>query len=307
MTVAVTGERPSDPRESGRRVLVLGASGMLGNAVLRVLGQGDDEVWGTIRSASSAARFAEGIRSRLVDGVDVENIDALMRVFGDVRPHVVVNCVGLVKQLADAADPLAALPINALLPHRLARLCAVVGARLIHISTDCVFDGADGNYLESDRPNAVDLYGRSKLLGEVDYPHAITLRTSIIGHELGSPHGLVDWFLSQEGSVRGFPRAVFSGLTTVELARVIRDMVLPRPDLRGVYHVSVDPISKFDLLTLVAKVYGKTIEIVPDETLVIDRSLDSTRFRQATGYRPPQWPQLVAGLRDFGLRGDPHA
>lgn len=288
---------------SVRRILVLGASGMLGNAVMRVLSQGPDEVWGTLRSPSSAAKFPEAIRSRLISGVDVESPDALVRVFGDVHPDVVINCVGLVKQLAEANDPLAALPINAILPHRLARLAAAVGARLVHVSTDCVFNGKDGGYVEADSPNAADLYGRSKLLGEVDYPNAITLRTSIIGRELGSAHGLIDWFLSQTGSVRGFTRAIFSGLTTVELARVMRDVILPRPELHGLYHVSVDPISKFDLLTVVAEVYGKTIEIVPDETLKIDRSLDSTQFRATTGYQPPAWREMIEGLRDFDLEG----
>lgn len=288
---------------SARRVLVLGASGMLGNAVMRVLSQGSDEVHGTLRSPSSAAKFPDAIRSRLISGVDVESPDALVRVFGEVRPDVVINCVGLVKQLAEADDPLSALPINSILPHRLARLAAAVGARLIHVSTDCVYDGKDGGYVEADRPNAYDLYGRSKLLGEVDYPNAITLRTSIIGRELGSAHGLIDWFLSQTGSVRGFTRAIFSGLTTVELARVMRDVILPRPELRGLYHVSVDPISKYDLLTLVAEVYGKTIEIVPDEALQIDRSLDSTRFKAATGYRPPEWREMIQALRNSDLEG----
>lgn len=292
---------------AARRILVLGASGMLGNAVMRVLSEGADEVWGTIRSLSSAARFPDAIRPRLISGVDVESADALVRSFGEVRPDVVINCVGLVKQLANADDPLVALPINAILPHRLARLSGAVGARLIHISTDCVFDGKDGGYVESDRSNATDLYGRSKFLGEVDYPNAITLRTSIIGRELDSAHGLIDWFLSQTGSVRGFKRAIFSGLTTVELARVMRDVVLPRPELRGLYHVSVDPISKFDLLTLVADVYGKAIEIVPDEALKIDRSLDSTRFKATTGYRPPEWREMIQSLRDFDLQGDQRA
>lgn len=301
MTSIVTAQQDSDRREASRRILILGASGMLGNAAFSVLADSEDVVWGTVRSAASVTRFPEEMRSRLVAGVDVENIDNLVRVFGDVRPDVVVNCVGLVKQLADANDPLVALPINALLPHRLARLCAVVGARLIHVSTDCVFDGNDGNYIESERPNAVDLYGRSKLLGEVDYPNAITLRTSIIGRELNSDHGLIEWFLSRQGSVKGFSRAVFSGLTTVELGRVIRDVVLPHPHLRGLYHVSAQAISKFDLLTLVAEVYGKPIEIIPDDRLVIDRSLDSTRFKQATGYRPPQWREMIIELRDFGL------
>jgi len=155
-------------------------------------------------------------------------------------------------------------------------------------------------YRESDAPDAVDLYGRSKALGEVDYPHAVTLRTSIIGHELGgSAHGLIEWFLAQQDQVKGFKKAIFSGLPTVELARVIRDHVLHAPHLRGVYHVSAAPIDKHALLNLVAQAYGRTTRIVPDEQLVIDRSLDSTRFRQATGYEPPAWPELVRRMAEF--------
>jgi dTDP-4-dehydrorhamnose reductase len=215
-----------------------------------------------------------------------------------VRPAVVINCIGLVKQLSQADDPLEALPINALLPHRLARLCDVAEARLVHISTDCVFSGKRGQYQESDLPDAGDLYGRSKLLGEVDSPH-LTLRTSIIGHELNSAHGLVDWFLSQQTSVKGFTRAVFSGLPTVELARVVRDHVLTNPELQGLYHVSSAPIAKHDLLHLVARTYDKQIGIEPDDRLVIDRSLDSTRFRERTGYEPPSWQQLVERMHQF--------
>lgn len=284
-----------------KRLLVLGASGMLGNAVIRLFAQ--DASWratGTTRSASQHLKFPDHIRHNLINGVDVENFDSLSAAFASAKPDVVINCVGVVKQLAEANDPLAAIPINSLLPHRLARLCAVAGARLVHLSTDCVFDGTKGNYTENDRPDAYDLYGRSKLLGEVDYENAITLRTSIIGRELGSAHSLIDWFLAQDGQVRGFTRAIFSGLPTVELARVIKEYVLPRPHLRGLYHVSAQPISKFDLLQLVAQAFGKTVEIVPDAKVTIDRSLDSSRFRQKTGYQPPSWPELVARLRDFG-------
>jgi len=212
---------------------------------------------------------------------------------------VVINCVGVVKQLESAEDPLVVLPINALLPHRLVRLCETNGARFVHVSTDCVFSGKRGNYQEHDPADADDLYGRSKYLGEVDYPNAITLRTSIIGHELSTTHGLIGWFLSQAGQVRGYRRAIFSGLPTVELARVIRDYVLSQPELRGVYHVSAAPISKYDLLTLVAKTYGRTTQIVPDDNVVIDRSLDSLRFRQATGYEPPVWLDLVRRMHEF--------
>jgi len=282
------------------RILVLGASGMLGNTLIRKFAASPGlEAWGTIRGAHAARRLPSAIRSRLIEGIDVGDADALVRVLATARPHLVVNCIGLVKQLANADDPLEAIPVNALLPHRLARMCALVSARLVHISTDCVFSGRKGLYKENDPADAKDLYGRSKYLGEVDYPNAITLRTSIIGHELEGARSLINWFLAQESTTRGFGKAIFSGLPTVEIARLIRDHVLPHPELHGVYHVSAEPISKLDLLRLVADAYGKTIEIIPDDTLTIDRSLDSTRFRQATGFSPKAWPALVAAMEQF--------
>lgn len=282
-------------------VLVLGASGMLGHAVLRIFAAAERyRTFGTVRSRDSIQLLPPQVRESVISGVDADNMDSLASILGRLRPTVVINCIGVVKQLAYADEPLTAIPINALLPHRLAALCQVAGARLVHISTDCVFSGTKGMYREEDVPDALDLYGRSKHLGEVDYPHAVTLRTSIIGSELANPHGLVGWFLSQTASVRGFVNAVFSGLPTVELARVILDYVLPRQELRGVYHVSAEAISKYQLLRLVATEYGKEIDLIPDEKLVIDRSLDSSRFRKATGYAPPKWPELVRAMREFG-------
>lgn len=283
------------------RVLILGASGMLGHTALRFFYESPGiEAWGTVRSRAAGSRLPAALQERLIPGVDVENPDSLAQAFAVARPDVVINCVGLVKQLAEVNDPLVTLPLNAMLPHRLARLCGVAGARLIHVSTDCVFSGERGGYVEADVPDARDLYGLSKYLGEVDQPNAVTLRTSIIGPELGSANGLVEWFLAQEGQVRGFTKAVFSGLSTLELSRVIRDRVLPRPELRGLYHVSVEPIAKHDLLRLVADIWSKDIEIVPDDRLRIDRSLDSSRFRAATGYTPPSWPEMVAAMKAFG-------
>ena len=282
------------------KVLVLGVSGMLGNAVFRYFSETtDDEVFGSARSSAVRHAFAPALADRVIVGIDVENPDSLALLFATVKPDVVINCIGLIKQLAEADDPLSAIPINALLPHRLARLCDVAGARLVHMSTDCVFAGTKGMYTEADMSDAKDLYGRSKYLGEVDYPHAITLRTSIIGHELSGAHSLVGWFLAQQGSVKGFRCAIFSGLPTVELARVIRDHVLPHPELHGLYHVSAEPINKFDLLTLVAQAYGKTTTITPDDKLAMDRSLDSSRFREATGYQPEPWPELVRRMHEF--------
>ncbi len=282
------------------RILVLGASGMLGNAMVRVLSEKADwQVHGTVRSEGSKRYFPVDIIESLLSGVDVEQQDSLLQAFVRARPDVVINCVGLVKQLAEADDPLQALPINTLLPHRLARLCDLAGARLIHMSTDCVFSGAKGGYRESDVSDATDLYGRTKYLGEVDYPHAITLRTSIIGHELQSAHGLVGWFLSQQGKCKGYTRAIFSGVPTVVLAKIIRDVVMCHPELHGVYHVAAKPISKYDLLNRVAKIYCKQIEIVPDDNLVIDRSLDASKFREATGYVVPEWDEMIKLMQAY--------
>ena len=281
-------------------VLIIGASGMLGNAMFRTFAaDARFSVTGTVRNISSRRWFEESLQERILPGVEVEQADSLAAAFRAVKPALVINCVGVVKQLAAADDPLITLPINALLPHRLAALCDIAGARLVQISTDCVFSGAKGGYVESDFPDADDLYGRSKLLGEVDYPHAITLRTSIIGHELGGARSLVNWFLAQQGPVKGFTKAIFSGLPTVVLAELVRDVLVARPELHGLYHVAAAPIAKYDLLQLVAEVYGKQIDIVPSDALVIDRSLDAGRFHAATGYTAPAWPALIARMRQF--------
>ncbi|MGW8465479.1 dTDP-4-dehydrorhamnose reductase family protein [Pseudomonas sp. CLCA07] len=281
------------------RVLVLGATGMLGNAVFKVLSSSSAlSVIGTVRNAKAIDSFDSKVKGNLISGVDVLDQDSLVDVFERSKPDVVINCIGLIKQLSSAKDPLSVLPINAMLPHRLAKLCALVGSRLVHISTDCVFSGRKGMYKENDVSDAEDLYGKSKYIGEiVDQSHVVTLRTSIIGHELNSQSSLIDWFLSQSGSVKGFSKAVFSGLPTVELARVILDFVIPQPALQGLYHVSAEPIDKLTLLRHVAKIYQKEISIDPDEQLQIDRSLDSSRFRTATGYAPPQWPDLIEAMR----------
>lgn len=285
-----------------KRLLVLGANGMLGNAVLRWFTRNPAyEVFGSVRRLEAVHQFQASLpQVRFVEGMNAESLSSLRRVFSEVQPDVVINCVGVVRQLSGADDPAIAIPINALLPHRLAKLSEAYGARLVHISTDCVFSGDRGSYTEDDLPDAVDLYGRSKLMGEVDYPHAVTLRTSIIGHELNTGHGLVGWFLSQRGPVRGFSRAIFSAVPTVELARIIEQHVLPHPELHGTYHVSAESISKHDLLGLVAREYRRDNEVQPDGELVMDRSLNSTRFREASGYQPPSWPELVSQMRAFG-------
>ena len=285
--------------ESKKKIMVLGASGMLGNAILKFFASDVNySVRGTIRSSNSVCLFPENIRDQLISGIEIDNDDGLLRLFEEVQPNVVINCIGMVKQLANANDPLVALPINSLFPHRLVNICKASDARLIHMSTDCVFTGRKGMYTEEDVTDSLDLYGVSKRLGEVDYPNAITLRTSIIGHELNGNRSLIDWFLSRQGHVCGFTQAVFSGLPTVVIAQLIRDYVLPNPDLTGVYHVSADPINKFDLLSLVSNIYGKEIQILKDNSFKIDRSLDSSKFKTATGFSSATWTELIQSMHD---------
>lgn len=277
------------------KVLVLGATGMLGSAVFRYfMSEMKFDTWGTVRNPRARNTFTEEQGRKLCTNVDVLELDCLVSVMEKIRPDVVINCVGLIKQFDNANNPLDVLPINSILPHRLEKICSLAGARLVHISTDCVYSGKRGFYRESDISDAEDLYGKSKFIGELhDAPHAITLRTSIIGHELASRNSLIEWFLAQSGSVKGYAKAIFSGLPTVELARVIGSYVLNKPELFGLYHVSAEPIDKYSLLKLVADVYEKNIEIEPDSALCIDRSLDSSRFREAFGYMPPHWSELV--------------
>ena len=278
-------------------MLVLGASGMLGNAMMRVLSESQDcEVFGTVRSGDAKRYFSPKIAERLVVGCDVLNDDALIKLFGQFRPDVVINCIALAKPLMNAGDPLLMIPIYSLLPLRLALLCNLSGARLVHISTDGVFSGAKGGYTEDDPIDAKDLYGISKYLGEMRDPHTITLRTSIIGHELKGTNGLIDWFLSQTKRCKGYTKVIYSGLQTVVLARIVRDFVIPRPDLFGIYHVAARPITKYALLQLVARVYGKTVSLIKDDSMISDRSLDCKRFGSATGYVAPGWPELIDAM-----------
>jgi dTDP-4-dehydrorhamnose reductase len=251
---------------------------------------------GSIRSDNIKIFFSPHNAENLVLCNDITNFNDLSDIFDKVQPNVVINCISLDKALLTKSSPLLMIPIYALLPHQLEKLCSGIDARLIHISTDGVFSGSRGNYVEDDACDAQDSYGITKYIGEVHEPHTITIRTSIIGHELKSKNGLVEWFLSQKAQVQCFDRVIFSGFPTVVLAQIIRDFVIPNFDLNGVYHIASSPISKRQLLLLIAEVYGKKIKFITNNKVKIDRSLNGERFRIATGYIPPDWQSLVKSM-----------
>jgi dTDP-4-dehydrorhamnose reductase len=283
---------------SGRvrmKVLVLGATGLLGYALLRRLALVDGvEVVGSIRNANASHRMSAQLKSRLVPVGDLTDLAQLHMLFQKVRPDVVVNCVAAAK--SEWTDLERMVAVFSLLPRRIDWLCAKSSARFIQISSDGVFSGSRGAYTEQDIPDATDNYGLVKQLGEVSRRGSLNIRTSIIGHTLSSNAGLVDWLLAQNGTCRGFTKSVFSGLTNVEIARIVEKVIVCWPHLDGTYHLSSEPISKHDLLKKLAQRYSKAIDIVPDDSLVIDRSLVAAKFQSATGYHAREWIGLIDEL-----------
>jgi len=279
------------------RLLILGGSGMLGHQLWRGL-HAQHDTWVTLRRP--VADFAVHNlfdEAKAIQFDDITNDTALERALGQAKPEAVINCVGLIKQRDEASDEALTLRVNAEFPHRLAKRCGEAGARLIHFSTDCIFAGTKGNYTESDPSDAADLYGQSKHQGEVADAHSATLRTSVIGHELATNLALLDWFLSQRGqAISGFTKAIYSGFTTLEMARIVDRILTQHPALSGVWHVASEPISKFALLQLCREKLGWEGVIEPNDEFVCDRSLNADRFNQATGYTPPSWEAMISEL-----------
>ncbi len=276
------------------KVLVIGGGGMLGHKLVQILSVKFD-VWTTVRGESKAFDEIKIFdKSRVYENINVEDIRKIETIIDRLKPQIVINAVGIIKQLHESTDIVQTLTINSIFPHRLAEITKKYNARLITFSTDCVFSGKKGNYKEDDLADAVDLYGKSKNLGEVDSDNCLTLRTSIIGRELFSAHSLVEWFLSNRGKqVNGYVNAIFSGFPTIVISEIIADLIVNHKNLEGLYHLSSEPINKFELLELLKNEYKIDIEIVPYENFYIDRSLDSTKFRTATGLQPIGWEEML--------------
>ncbi|HGA5386845.1 TPA: dTDP-4-dehydrorhamnose reductase family protein, partial [Salmonella enterica subsp. enterica serovar Waycross] len=256
------------------------------------------DVLGTVRNDEAKLKISKQGFTNTISNVEFYNLDVINKIIAEFHPDYVFNCVGIIKQLNAAKDYLVSISVNSLLPHQLAQICSRHNAKLIHFSTDCVFSGRQGSYCETDIPDASDLYGKSKQLGEIDYDGHLTLRTSIIGHEISSNHSLVDWFLSQNHTVHGYSKAIFSGLPTVYVAEVIHKYILPNESCIGLRHLSVAPINKYELLGLIKKQYCHNIKIIESTELVIDRSLDSSLFRRETNFVPLCWSELIEKMNN---------
>ncbi|OLC19701.1 MAG: hypothetical protein AUH33_05255 [Chloroflexi bacterium 13_1_40CM_68_21] len=270
---------------------------MLGHKLCQVL-SGEFDVSATFRSGSTELTEIYG-STRPIGGVDALTFDSVAGALEIARPDVVVNAIGIVKQRAAAQDPVLSITVNSLFPHRLAALCTASHARLIHFSTDCVFSGRRGEYTEDDTPDPIDLYGRSKLLGEVEGAGVLTLRTSIIGRELENMTGLLEWFLGRAGTrIPGYAKVIWSGVTTNFLARVVARLAQASQSVEGIFHLSGPPISKYELLIALNEVFGTATTVEPDQTIVSDRSLNSDRFWSRTGLERPNWNDMLSELAE---------
>ncbi len=280
------------------KIVVLGGTGMLGYQVFKSGIQRNHDIYCLARNKQLLmSRLGDQVenRIRLID--DAKNISLIECIIKDIQPEFLINCVGIIKQSPLAYDHSESIAVNSLLPHQLENICSRNNCRLIHISTDCVFDGTKGNYYEQDLSTATDLYGKSKFLGEVGYGSGLTIRTSIIGHEITNHrYGLLEWFLSQKDSVNGYTRAIFSGLTTFELSRVIFDFIINSDLKSDIYQVASEPVSKFDLLKLIASVYRKDVPINPTDSVFVDRSLIGDKFSNLAHYKVPSWKEMIEAM-----------
>lgn len=280
------------------RILILGVTGMLGHKLWQRLGARFPDTHGTLR-ARRADFAACGLfdSDRVVDGLDAARFADVEAVLNRIRPDRIVNCIAVTKRREKALDPLTCIELNAALPHRLGRWAAGNGARLVHFSTDCVFDGRRGGYTEDSLTDAEDLYGRTKALGEVAGPGCLTLRTSFIGRELAAGTELLEWFLSQRGKrIKGYRRAYYTGVSTLYMADLVADILERRPELEGLYQVAAPAIDKYALLGLAKSAYNVDVDIEPDESVVVHRDLDGSRFERTTGIRVPDWKRMMQAL-----------
>ena len=278
------------------QVLVLGGNGMLGHQLCRVLTEQRIEVWGTFRELPVKFDFLP--KERILADVVVQDLPRIQKILDTVKPEVVVNAVGIVKQRDEAKQAISSIQVNALFPHQLAELCVERGIRVIQVSTDCVFSGMRGNYSEDDLPDPIDLYGRTKLLGELNRPGCLTIRTSIIGWQLNTFTSLLSWFAFQRGkSIKGYRNAIYSGISTYILSSLISDIIKTHNDLDGLYHIASTPISKYDLLIQLRDALGwNDISIEPEDGYACDRSLNGQRFKDAIGWSAPGWDIMIKGL-----------
>ncbi len=277
---------------------------MLGHMLVRVLSEHHQVIGTTSSQYDTKSPLAHILdKTNWIDQVDVRNWQTVENAINHAKPNVLINCVGVIKQKMESGNIMDAILINSLIPHQLAATCEKLDIRFIHFSTDCVFEGTPGIKHLTDTPNATDLYGTTKRLGEVNYAPAITLRTGFVGRQLSGSEGLFEWVLSQKGkTVSGYQNAIYSGLTTMALSRVIQQVIEMQPTLSGLYQVASNRIDKYNLITKLNELLQLNLSITQDTDFKCDRSMDGMEFTNLTNIHIPSWEEMLtefAADQDF--------
>ncbi len=276
-----------------KKILVLGVNGLLGHRVFINLNKNKKfKVIGTLRSMNKNNIF---IKKKIIENFNVLNFDNLKKKINYIRPDFIINCIGVTNKKIKNNKTSDLILINSVLPHYLDSLSKKLKFKLIHISTDCVFSGLKNFYTEIDPCDVQDLYGLTKFIGEIRNSKNLTIRTSIIGHEMSEKNGLLEWFLSQK-SVKGFSKVVYSGVTTNQLSEII-ERCITKYNLSGLFQVSSKPISKFELLKLIKKIYKKDIKIKKSVKMKKKLILNSKKFTKKTKYLVKPWKDQIEEMR----------
>lgn len=277
------------------RILIFGAGGMIGHRMFKTLKKQGHEVFGTLKKdLKEYDQFNIFKKSEIVTHLDVLDSKYVIESLNQIQPDVVLNCVGITLRKPEITDEAYCTKVNAEFPHLLDRWCTENKKYLIHFSTDCVFSGKDGPYTEDSVKSATDIYGRTKAAGEVSSAYSLTLRGSMIGLELFGKTELLEWALSQKGqTIKGYSQAIYSGITTNLMGDLVSKIIAKPPFLTGLYQVSSDPISKYDLLVLINKVFNLNMTILKEEAHATSKVLISKKIQNQIGFICPGWNEML--------------
>ncbi|MBC7428159.1 MAG: sugar nucleotide-binding protein [Bacteriovorax sp.] len=277
------------------KILIFGVGGMIGHRVWLEANQIPNvEVFGLVRKSKTHYEKFGIFNDNVYYDTDVSDWVNVEHILNKLKPDVIVNALGITIRKPEMGDFNLALTVNSFFPHKLLKWAQAIQSRIIHLSTDCVFDGDQGHYLETSQPSAKDIYGKTKFLGEIEGSGALTLRFSCIGRELESHTELLDWFLLQEGKkIKGFSKAIYSGLTNIVIAKEICRVITNFSELTGVYQLSSTPITKYDLLCLAKTYFKLDVEIEKFDNYISDKSLICDKYKKGTGFNAPSWAAML--------------
>ena len=281
------------------KIIVLGASGLIGSYMFRELSK-TFETFGTIRKSKIKYKDIALFKSnKIIDNIDILNLDNLNKLLESLKPNIIVNCIGVTKRkISD--NLLDVIKINSIFPHELVKWGLINSARIIHFSTDCVFNGLTGNYNEKSNTNAFDIYGKTKALGEIQYDNCLTIRSSFIGRELFDKTELLEWVISNNGKkIKGFKKTMYSGVSALFLSKFIKNIINDHIKLNGLFQLSTDiPISKYDLICLIRDCFDLNIEIIPENNKYHCPTLDNSKLKNKMNFEIPSWKEMLVELKN---------